>query len=75
LGFPVYNSDFWAKELVNFDENLKSKIINFLAKILMMKTAHITELTLLLLFLRNEDLLHELNKIIHPAVKNISKIG
>ncbi len=28
MGFPVYNSDYWAKELVNFDENLKSKIIN-----------------------------------------------
>ena len=26
LGFPVYDSDFWAKELVNLDENLKSKI-------------------------------------------------
>ncbi|MEZ7889081.1 MAG: dephospho-CoA kinase, partial [Cloacibacterium sp.] len=23
LGFPVYDSDFWAKELVNIDENLK----------------------------------------------------
>ena len=26
LGFPVYDSDFWAKELVNLDENLKSKL-------------------------------------------------
>ena len=37
LGYPVYNSDFWAKELVNVDENLKHRIIALLGEILMMK--------------------------------------
>jgi dephospho-CoA kinase len=32
LGFPVYDSDFWAKELVNVDENLKSRIIELLGE-------------------------------------------
>ena len=43
LGFPVYDSDFWAKELVNVDENLKSRIIELLAKNRMMKTENTTE--------------------------------
>ena len=32
LGYPVYNSDFWAKELVNVDENLKHRIIALLGE-------------------------------------------
>ena len=28
----MYDSDFWAKELVNLDENLKSRIIELLGE-------------------------------------------
>ena len=31
-GYLVYNSDFWAKELGNVDENLKIKIIDRLGE-------------------------------------------
>ena len=69
LGFPVYNSDYWAKELVNFDENLKSKIINLLGENSYDKNGAYDRAYVASIVFENEDLLHELNKIIHPAVK------
>ena len=69
LGFPVYNSDYWAKELVNFDENLKSKIINLLGENSYDENGSYNRAYVASIVFENENLLHELNKIIHPAVK------
>lgn len=69
LGFPVYNSDYWAKELVNFDENLKSKIINLLGENSYDEKDTYNRAYVASIVFENENLLHELNKIIHPAVK------
>lgn len=69
LGFPVYNSDYWAKELVNFDENLKSKIINLLGENSYDEKDTYNRTYVASIVFENENLLHELNKIIHPAVK------
>lgn len=68
-GFPVYNSDFWAKEIVNFDENLKSKIKNLLGEIAYSDGKYDRKFVAAMVF-NDENLLRSLNQIIHPAVKN-----
>lgn len=69
LGFSVYNSDYWAKELVDFDENLKSKIINLLGENSYDENGAYARAYVASIVFENENLLHELNKIIHPEVK------
>lgn len=69
FGFPVYNSDFWAKELVNVDESLKHRIIAILGENAYDKNGKYNRSFVASIVFENEELLHELNKIIHPAVK------
>ncbi len=69
LGFPVYNSDFWAKELVNVDENLKHRIVSLLGENSYNKNGEYNRPYVASIVFENEELLLELNKIIHPAVK------
>ncbi len=63
LGFPVYNSDYWAKELVNFDESLKFKIINLLGENSYDENGSYNRAYVASIVFENEDLLHELNKL------------
>lgn len=68
-GFPVYNSDFWAKELVNIDENLKLKIKELLGEKSydennLYNRKYVSEIVF-----NNEEILLKLNSLIHPAVK------
>ena len=69
LGYPVYNSDFWAKELVNVDENLKHRIIALLGENSYDENGAYNRPFVASIVFENEDLLLERNKIIHPAVK------
>ncbi len=69
LGYPVYNSDFWAKELVNVDENLKHRIIALLGENSYDENGAYNRPYVASIVFENEELLLELNKIIHPAVK------
>lgn len=69
IGFPVYNSDFWAKELVNLDENLKHRIIAILGENSYDANGKYNRPYVASIVFENEELLSELNKIIHPAVK------
>ena len=69
LGYPVYNSDFWAKELVNVDENLKHRIIALLGENSYDENGEYNRPYVASIVFENEELLLELNKIIHPAVK------
>jgi len=67
LGFPVYNSDFFSKELVNNDKNLKTSIINLLGNEAYNESGYNTRYVSKLIF--NDDKLRlKLNSIIHPAV-------
>ena len=69
MGYPIYNSDYWAKELVNYDDDLRNRI-----KILLGDEAYdeaglynrkwVSEKVF-----ENAELLQQLNLIIHPAVK------
>jgi len=67
LGFPVYNSDFFSKELVNNDKNLKISIINLLGNDAYNENGYNTCYVSKLIF--NDDKLRlKLNSIIHPVV-------
>ena len=69
LGFPVYDSDFWAKELVNVDENLKSRIIELLGEESYDENGKYNRKFVAEKVFENQELLLKLNQIIHPAVK------
>ena len=69
LGFPVYDSDFWAKELVNIDENLKSRIIELLGEESYDENGKYNRKFVAEKVFENQELLLKLNQIIHPAVK------
>ena len=68
-GFPVYNSDFWAKELVNIDLELKSKIIQLLGNSAYDEDGKYNRKWVSAVVFDDKNKLLELNKIIHPAVK------
>ena len=69
LGFPVYDSDFWAKELVNIDENLKSRIIELLGDESYDENGKYNRKFVAEKVFDHQELLLKLNQIIHPAVK------
>lgn len=69
LGFPVYDSDFWAKELVNLDENLKSRVIELLGEESYDEHGKYNRKFVAENVFENQELLLKLNRIIHPAVK------
>ena len=69
LGFPVYDSDFWAKELVNIDENLKSRIIELLGEESYDENGKYNRKFVAEKVFDHQELLLKLNQIIHPAVK------
>lgn len=69
LGFPVYNSDFWAKELVNVDDDLKQKIIALLGENSYEENGKYNRKFVGEKVFEDENLLTSLNEIIHPAVK------
>lgn len=69
LGFPVYDSDFWAKELVNVDENLKSRVIELLGEESYDENGKYNRKFVAENVFENQELLLKLNQIIHPAVK------
>lgn len=69
LGFPVYDSDFWAKELVNADENLKSRIIELLGDESYDENGKYNRKFVAEKVFDHQELLLKLNQIIHPAVK------
>jgi dephospho-CoA kinase len=66
-GFPIYNSDYWAKELVNIDQNLKLKITQLLGENAYHNQKYNRKWVADKVF-KNHDLLQQLNQIIHPAV-------
>lgn len=69
MGFPVYDSDGWAKELVNEDEGLKQKIMALLGPEAYDQNGRYNRKWIAEQVFENEELLQKLNRIIHPAVK------
>ena len=69
LGFPVYDSDFWAKELVNLDKNLKSRILELLGEESYDENGKYNRKFVAEKVFDHQELLLKLNQIIHPAVK------
>lgn len=67
-GFPVYNSDYWAKELVSIDADLKKEIIQLLGDESYDDTGKYNRKWVASVVFQNEILLKKLNHIIHPAV-------
>lgn len=69
MGFPVYNSDFWAKELVNVEEDLKLKITALLGEKSYDENGFYNRKYVSEIVFNDEEILLKLNSLIHPAVK------
>ncbi|MBN9312124.1 MAG: dephospho-CoA kinase [Chryseobacterium sp. 39-10] len=69
LGFPVYYSDERAKDIVNDDDLLKERIIQLLGENAYDENGIYNRKYVAELVFNNNDLLQELNGMIHPAVK------
>lgn len=68
-GFPVYYSDDRAKEIVNDNDDLKQKIKELLGKEAYDKDDLYDRKFVAEKVFNNKELLHQLNEIIHPAVR------
>ncbi len=68
MGFLVYNSDTRAKELVNENNDLKSKIVSLLGEKAYDNEGKYDRKYVADLVFNNKDLLEKLNSLIHPAV-------
>ena len=69
LGFPVYYSDVRAKEIVNDNENLKNEISKLLGENAYDESGRYNRKYVADLVFNNDELLKQLNGLIHPAVK------
>lgn len=69
FGFPVYYSDDRAKAIVNESEDLKIKIKELLGEEAYDKDGLYDRKFVAEKVFNNKDLLHQLNEIIHPAVR------
>ncbi len=70
MGYPVYNSDKRAKEIVNIDAQLKIKIIELLGPEAYNSDGEYNRTFVSSVVFQNSKLLTSLNHLIHPAVKN-----
>jgi len=68
-GFPVYYSDDRAKHIVNVDEDLKQQIKNLLGQEAYNENGFYNRKYVAERVFGNQELLLELNSLIHPAVK------
>ncbi|AKH93067.1 dephospho-CoA kinase [Elizabethkingia anophelis] len=68
MGYPVYNSDTRAKDLVNESADLKSAIIQLLGKQAYDDNGLYDRKYVGSVVFSNDELLKQLNAIIHPAV-------
>ncbi|MDO5616444.1 MAG: dephospho-CoA kinase [Cruoricaptor ignavus] len=68
-GFPIYSSDERAKEIVNDNPILKSKIVELLGENAYDENGIYNRKWVASLVFNNNDLLKKLNELIHPAVK------
>lgn len=69
IGFPVYNSDKRAKEIVNEDAYLKDRIKELLGNEAYNEEGQYNRKYVAGLVFEDEKLLHQLNEMIHPAVR------
>lgn len=69
MGFPVYYSDLWAKELVNVDEDLKLRIKEFLGEKSYNENGFYDRKYVSEIVFNDDEILLKLNSLIHPAVK------
>ena len=70
MGFSVYNSDQRAKDIVNYNTDLKQKIITLLGNEAYDEVGIYNRKWVAEKVFGNHELLEKLNKIIHPAVKS-----
>lgn len=69
LGCIIYNTDEKAKQLY-YHPSVKKQIIDLLGNDVYLTSGDINKLLIAQKVFSNKSLLHELNKIIHPAVSN-----
>lgn len=69
LGYPVYNSDNRAKEIINENHHIKSQIINLLGQNSFDKNGDYNKQWVAKQIFNDDEKRISLNNIIHPAVK------
>ena len=67
-GYPVYNSDYWAKELVNIDAKIQKEIKILLGNKAYNQEGYYDRKWVGQMVFNDINLLQKLNGIIHPAV-------
>ena len=70
LNFKVYNSDLRAKELLNEQINIRSKLIDYFSEDIFENDELNTKLLSEKIF-NNNSALKKINSIIHPEVKKV----
>ncbi len=68
LGFPIYNTDIEAKNIVIADEVVKNSIVELLGKDAYLESGEYNRAYVASKIFADDILLKKLNKIIHPAV-------
>lgn len=68
LGYPVFNSDDKAKELLNSNEEVKSKLVAWFGNDLYMH-GQLDRQRLAQIIFNNEDSRNRVNELIHPLVR------
>lgn len=65
---PIYNSDYWAKQLVTQNKNVRQKIKTLLGENSYHTDGSYNTVYVSNMVFNNNELLQQLNEIIHPAV-------
>jgi dephospho-CoA kinase len=68
LGVPVFNADTEARNIVNQDENVKAGIIALFGAEVYDDAGHLRRKAVAELVFSNQELLLQLNQLVHPAV-------
>lgn len=73
LGVPVFVSDIVAKELMESDSEIQKKIIQLLGTESYFSDGSLNRKYIATLVFSDEQLLHSLNSIVHPATEDLYK--
>jgi len=69
LGIPVYYADYEARNILEYDKEVKKEVVNTFGKEVLTTEGNVDRKKLSTIVFNNKELLQKLNAIIHPAVK------
>ena len=69
MGFPVFNSDTIAKEILFFDHEVLKKVVELTGTQVLNEANHLDKLKLSEIVFQNKEIRLKINEIIHPLVR------